>query len=68
MSELTQLTISQAREKLRNKEFTSLELTNAYLDKIEEGNSALNAYVEITHDQARSMACLLYTSPSPRDA
>ena len=56
MSELTKLTISQAREKLRGKEITAAELTDAYLAAIDAANPHLNAYVAVTHDRARDMA------------
>jgi aspartyl-tRNA(Asn)/glutamyl-tRNA(Gln) amidotransferase subunit A len=56
MTDLTRLTIAEAREKLREKEFSSLELTNAYLEAIDAANPALNAYVAVTHDRARAMA------------
>ena len=56
MSDLTKLTIAEAREGLKKKEFTSVELTEAYIKKMEEGR-ALNAYVletpEIALEQAR---------------
>ena len=35
MSELTRLTIAEARKKLLAKEFSAVELTNAYLDAID---------------------------------
>ena len=56
MTDLTRLTIAQAREKLRAKEISALELTDAYLNAIDSSNEALNAYVAITHDKARDMA------------
>ncbi|WP_274629181.1 Asp-tRNA(Asn)/Glu-tRNA(Gln) amidotransferase subunit GatA [Arvimicrobium flavum] len=56
MSDLTKLTIAEAREKLRAREFTSSELTNAYLDAIDRANPAINAYVAVTHEKARDMA------------
>lgn len=56
MTDLTRLTISQARERLRAKEISALELTDAYLNAIDSSNEALNAYVAITHDKARDMA------------
>jgi len=56
MTDLTQLTIAEARTKLRAKEFTSTELTNAYLAAIDRANPTLNAYVAVTHDRARDMA------------
>ena len=37
MTDLTLLTIKQAHEGLKNKEFTSVDLTKAYLDKIKKG-------------------------------
>jgi aspartyl-tRNA(Asn)/glutamyl-tRNA(Gln) amidotransferase subunit A len=56
MSELTALTIAEARDKLKAKAITATELTDAYLAAIDTANEAINAYVTVTHDQARSMA------------
>ncbi|WP_273792782.1 Asp-tRNA(Asn)/Glu-tRNA(Gln) amidotransferase subunit GatA [Brucella anthropi] len=56
MSELTALTIAEARDKLRAKAITATELTDAYLSAIDSANETINAYVKVTHDQARSMA------------
>ncbi|MEX3009289.1 Asp-tRNA(Asn)/Glu-tRNA(Gln) amidotransferase subunit GatA [Hoeflea sp. TYP-13] len=56
MSDLTRLTIAEAREKLRNKDITSTELTGAYLTAIEAANPSLNAYVAVTADKARDQA------------
>ncbi|MEQ8403111.1 MAG: Asp-tRNA(Asn)/Glu-tRNA(Gln) amidotransferase subunit GatA [Roseitalea porphyridii] len=56
MTDLTHLTIAEAREQLRGKQITASELTDAYLGAIEAGNGALNAYIAVTADQARAMA------------
>ena len=56
MSDLTRLTISEARAKLRGKEITASEITDAYLAAIEQANPVLNAYVAVTADKARAMA------------
>ncbi|PSJ59828.1 Asp-tRNA(Asn)/Glu-tRNA(Gln) amidotransferase subunit GatA [Pseudaminobacter soli (ex Li et al. 2025)] len=56
MSNLTRLTISEARSKLRAKEIKATELTDAYLDAIDAANGEFNAYVTVTHDKARDMA------------
>lgn len=56
MSELTSLTIAEAREKLLAKEITSVELTDAYLANIEAANKELNAYIVVTPDAAREGA------------
>ncbi|MET0444103.1 MAG: amidase, partial [Pseudorhodoplanes sp.] len=56
MSDLTRLTIAEARDKLRAKEFSAAELTDAYLAAIERANPALNAYIAVTPDKARDMA------------
>ncbi|EKF43780.1 Asp-tRNA(Asn)/Glu-tRNA(Gln) amidotransferase subunit GatA [Nitratireductor indicus] len=56
MTELTHLTIAEAREKLAAREFSAVELTEAYLGAIDAANEKLNAYVAVTHDQARAMA------------
>jgi aspartyl-tRNA(Asn)/glutamyl-tRNA(Gln) amidotransferase subunit A len=55
MTDLTSLTIAEARAGLANKSFTSLELTDAHLKAIEAAR-ALNAFVLETPDEAHSMA------------
>ncbi|TWB54954.1 aspartyl/glutamyl-tRNA(Asn/Gln) amidotransferase subunit A [Rhizobium sp. ERR 922] len=56
MSELTSLTIAEARDKLRAKEITATELTEAYISAIEAANAQLNAYVKVTPQKALTMA------------
>jgi aspartyl-tRNA(Asn)/glutamyl-tRNA(Gln) amidotransferase subunit A len=55
MNSLTSLTIASAREGLRKKEFSALELTEAYIAAIERAR-ILNAYIVETPDKAREMA------------
>ena len=55
MTSLTALTISAARDGLKAKQFSALELTEAYLAAIEKAR-VLNAYIVETPDQARAMA------------
>jgi len=56
MTDLTRLTIAEAREKLSAKEIKAAELTDAYLSAIEAANPAINAYVAVTPEKAREMA------------
>ncbi|MCO6186446.1 Asp-tRNA(Asn)/Glu-tRNA(Gln) amidotransferase subunit GatA [Rhizobium sp. L1K21] len=56
MTELTKLTIAEARAKLAAKDITAVELTDAYIAAIEAANPALNAYVTVTPEKAREMA------------
>ena len=56
MTDLTALTIAEARDKMKAGEFSATELTEAYLSAIDAANGALNAYVAVTHDKARAMA------------
>ena len=55
MSDLTTLTIAEARDALARGETSSVELTDACLTAI-EGAGALNAFVHRTSDMARDMA------------
>ena len=55
MTDLTSLTLSEARDGLAQKTFTSLELTDAHLAAIEQAR-VLNAYILPTPDHARDMA------------
>jgi aspartyl-tRNA(Asn)/glutamyl-tRNA(Gln) amidotransferase subunit A len=55
MSDLTRLTLAQARDGLRRKSFSASELTQAHLDVMERAR-ALNAFVQETPERARAMA------------
>jgi aspartyl-tRNA(Asn)/glutamyl-tRNA(Gln) amidotransferase subunit A len=55
MTDLTSLTLAQARDALRAKKFSATELTDAHLAAIEQ-TRALNAFVLETPDHARAMA------------
>jgi aspartyl-tRNA(Asn)/glutamyl-tRNA(Gln) amidotransferase subunit A len=55
MTELTSLTLAQARDRLRRREITAAELTDAHIGAVEAAR-ALNAFVKETPDQARAMA------------
>jgi aspartyl-tRNA(Asn)/glutamyl-tRNA(Gln) amidotransferase subunit A len=55
MTDLTSLTLADAREGLAQKSFTALELTDAHLAAIEKAR-ALNAYVLETPERARVQA------------
>jgi aspartyl-tRNA(Asn)/glutamyl-tRNA(Gln) amidotransferase subunit A len=50
------LTIAEARRALDAKEYSSLELTNAYLDSIAKRDPELHAYLEVWADHAREEA------------
>lgn len=55
MSDLTSLKISEIRDGLKAKDFSAVELTDAYIAALEAARG-LNAYVKETPDQAREMA------------
>ena len=55
MTDLTSLTLADAREGLAQKSFTALELTDAHLAAMEKAR-VLNAYVLETPEQARTQA------------
>jgi len=54
--EINKLTIKQAIEKLEKKEITSVELTEACLDRIKKINGELNALLTICEEEAMSEA------------
>ena len=56
MSDLTRLTIAEARAALAKHETSAIELTDAYLSAIDAANGELNAYISVTGDKARTMA------------
>ena len=55
MTDLTKLTLAEARDGLRRKDFSARELAEAYLDAMAAGRK-LNAYVAETPDIALKMA------------
>src|SRR3954471_24090710 len=55
MTSLVSLGLAAAREGLKNKDFSALELAEAYLAEMERGR-VLNAYIVETADKAREMA------------
>ena len=56
MTDLTALTIAEARDQLKARAITATELTSAYLKAIETANGALNAYIAVTPEKALDMA------------
>ena len=55
MTDLTPLTLADARDRLRRREFSATELADAHLAAMEQAR-ALNAYVLETPERARAMA------------
>lgn len=56
MTNLIDLTLTEALEKLRAREITSTALTAAYIERIEKLNPELNAYITISCERAMSDA------------
>jgi len=56
MSDLTQLTITEAKKLLKNKQIKAVELTEAHLKKVDQQNAKLNAFIELTPDIAVDQA------------
>ena len=50
------LTLAQARDALRERKLSAVELTEAYLGAVAELNPRLNAYITVTPDLARRQA------------
>src|SRR5436190_6797752 len=55
-SDPTKLTIDEAGRRIRSKQLSSLDVTRAYLTRIERLNPRLNAFITVTSDQALSRA------------
>ena len=54
--DLSKLTIAGARKSLDAKEYSALDLTNAYLAAIKEKDTEIHAYLEVWEDSARAEA------------
>jgi len=50
--DITSLTLTDAKEKLAKKEISSVELTEAYLKRIEKYESQINSFVTVTKEEA----------------
>ena len=56
MSDLTKRSICEHAESLRKKDYSSVELTRAYLDQIEKKDGTIGAYITVTADWALEKA------------
>ncbi|PIR02845.1 MAG: Asp-tRNA(Asn)/Glu-tRNA(Gln) amidotransferase GatCAB subunit A [Candidatus Nealsonbacteria bacterium CG_4_9_14_3_um_filter_35_11] len=54
--ELTQFTIKQAHQGLVKKDFSALEFTEAFLDKLKQEDKKIHAFLTVTEDLAISQA------------
>ena len=52
MSDLTERTIFEHAEALRKKEYSSVQLTQAYLEQIDKKDKTIGAYITVTADRA----------------
>ena len=52
MESITNLTVHELVEKLKNNELTSEEITKAYIDRINEKEKDVDAFVTLTTDEA----------------
>jgi aspartyl-tRNA(Asn)/glutamyl-tRNA(Gln) amidotransferase subunit A len=55
-SDLTRLTVAELAARIRAKEVSPVDVTDAYLDRIERLNPSVNAYITVTADRARADA------------
>lgn len=53
---LNELTIKEAKERLKSKKVSAVELTTACLDQIRKYNSSLNAFISVTQKHALNTA------------
>lgn len=53
---LSELTIPKVQEKLRSGELSSVELTKAYLDQIEDKDDEINSFINVTKEKALEQA------------
>ena len=54
MSDITRLTVHELKDILDKKEITSEEITNAYIDRINEKEKDVQAFVTLTLDEAKA--------------
>ena len=54
--EITELTVHELQEKLKSKELTIQEITNAYINRIEEKEKDVQAFVTTLAEEAKEQA------------
>ena len=64
---LADMSIEELGEKFRKNLISCKEVTSIYYERIKILNPYLHAYIYTDEKQGLTWACLLYTSPSPRD-
>jgi len=52
MTDLTTLTLSAALTALQAREFSAVDLTRAYLDRIDQHDATIGAYLTVTRARA----------------
>ena len=63
---LKDLTISAAHQGLKNRDFSALDLTKAYLKEIGQQNPSLNAFITVTEKEALAQAKIIDKKISQR--
>jgi aspartyl-tRNA(Asn)/glutamyl-tRNA(Gln) amidotransferase subunit A len=58
MTDMLQQGVAAVAHSLARKDFSSVEVTRAYLERIQQHNPALNAYVTVTGEQALAQAAV----------
>ena len=56
VSEIYELSIKEQLEGLKKYQFSSAELVNSYINRIEELNPVLNSFITLTLDRAQEKA------------
>ena len=56
MSQITDLSFSELKQSINDHTLSSVEITSAFLDRIESLNPTLNAFITITRDEAMKSA------------
>ena len=56
LHDIPYLSIAQLGELIKSKEISSLEATEAYLERISQIDGVLNSYITVTYDEARQSA------------
>ena len=54
--EITELTVHELKEKLKNKELTITEINNAYINRINEKEKDVQAFITLTTEEAQEKA------------
>ena len=68
MTDIFSLSLEELASKIKDAQFSSVEVCEKYVERINKFEKDVKAWAHFDKKLLLEKACLLYTSPSPRDS